>query len=140
MDLTKEQSDVIDKFHRVIFKLIKLAKKIEPNSIEIEWIQKKLALAREVDPLIVISRCKDKLWFYRKEIIGENEDFFLNQTFSEFIKEDENKTFMNTLMSMMKKKFNERSEEEKKEIWKLLKSLLKRIIEFKKLTNDYEEE
>lgn len=138
-DLTDEISAVIDDFHTIIFKLVKICKKIEPNNIDIEWLQNTLSLARGVDPLLIINRAKDKIWFYRNEIIAEDTDFFMKNNFSNFVKNDENKTFMYTLLNLIKRRFLERTEEEKKYIWSLTKLLLGHVIKYKKLIGDYAE-
>jgi hypothetical protein len=139
-DTTKEVSDVVDEFHSVVFKILKICKKIEPNNIDIEWLQNKLSLARDVDPLMIINRSKDKIWYYRQQILNEDGDFFLNNTFAPFIKNDKNKTFMYTLLNLIKKRFAERSNEEKKMLWGLGKSMLASVIKYKKLIKDYSEE
>ena len=138
-DLTKDVSDVIDEFHSTVFKIIKICKKIEPNNIDIEWLQNKLSLARDIDPLLIINKAKDKLWFYREEIITQNLDFFIANNFSQFVKNDSNKTFLYTLINLIKKRFFERSEDEKKMIWALMKSMLVCVIKYKKLINDFVE-
>jgi hypothetical protein len=139
-DLSKDVSDVVNEFHSIIFKLLKICKKVEPNNIDIEWLQNKLSLARDVDPLLIIDRCKDKLWTYRNEIIEKDIDFFLHNNFSQFVKNDENKTFLYTLLNLLKKGFLERSNEEKEFIWLLSKNLLSCVIRYKKLINDFAEE
>lgn len=132
-DLSKEESDIIDAFHRVIFKLLKICKKMEPNNIEVEWLHNKLSLARNVDPLLIITRCKEKIWTYRNEILERNTDFFVKNKFSQFVKNDENKTFMYTLINLLKKKFMELSDEERSAIWDLANELLVCVIKFMKI-------
>jgi hypothetical protein len=138
-DLTKEESDIIDEFHRCVFKLIRICKKIEPNNMDIEWLQNKLSLARDIDPLLIIHRARDKVWIYRNEILNRDMDFFMNNKFNQFIKNDENKTFMYTLVNLIKKRFLERSEEEKKMIWDLSNDLLAAVVKYKKITGDYKQ-
>lgn len=136
-DLTKDISDILVEFHSTVFKMVKIAKKLEPNNIDVEWLQNKLALARDVDPLLIINRCKDKIWAYRNEILEENTDFFMNNHFSQFIKNDENKTFMYTLLGLFKKRFLEFTKEEQKYIWSSAKSMLALVIKYKKAIGDY---
>jgi hypothetical protein len=136
-DLTKEMSDVLLSFHSYIFKLIKLVKKCEPNNPDIEWLQNKAALARDVDPLIIINKCKDKFWHYRDQILERDIDFFLNNKFSKFIKNDENKTFMHTLLNIFKKKIIDLSDAEKNMLWDIMHGILLNIVQYKKLSGDY---
>lgn len=138
-DLSKEEIDTIDEFHRTVFKILKICRKVEPNNIEIEWLQSKLSLARDVDPLLIMNRSMDKIWIYRKEILERNEEFFLKNKFDKFIKNDENKTFMYTLVNLIKKKYRERSEEEKNLLWELINQLLVSVVQYKKISGDYKQ-
>jgi len=135
-DFTKEESDILDEFHSVTFKIIKLAKKLDPNNIEIEVLHKKLSLAKSIDPLIIIDKCKDKIWFYRNEIINRDIDFFVKNKFSQFIKNDENKTFMYSLINMFKKKMMELSNAELKAVWDLINDLLVAVVKYLKIRNE----
>lgn len=125
---------IISDFHSTVFKILKICKKIEPNNLELEWLQKKLSLARDIDHLLIITRCKDKIWLYREHILSENEDFFEKNQYSQFIKDDENKPFMNSLISLIKSKFKELSTPEKKTIWRLIQDLLASVGKYKKIT------
>jgi hypothetical protein len=136
-DSIDEINKIITEFHSTIFRILKICKKIEPNNIELESLHNKLSLVRDIDPLLIITRCKDKVWMYREYILNENEDFFLNNKFSEFVKEDENKSFMYSLINLIKMRYKEMSSSEKKIIWQLIKDLLKSITAYKKVTNDF---
>lgn len=132
-DLTKELSDLLDEFHATLFKILKLCRTYEPNNIDLEWCLNKLSLARDVDPLIIINKAADKLWYYRNHIIDENLDFFMNTDFDGFIKNDENKTFMYTLVHLVKRHINKMSGAELSFIWKLCKKLLECCIKYKQM-------
>ena len=137
MDSVKDVDLIVTDFHSVIFKILRICRKIDPNNIDLEWINSKVSLARDVDPLLIISRCKDKLWAYHDEILREDENFFLNNKFSGFIKNDENKTFMYSFINLLKNKINDLSEAEKKLLWSLIKDMLACVIKYKKATNDF---
>ncbi len=136
-DITKEESNIIDDFHRVVFKILKICKKLEPNNVDVEWLQNKLSLARNVDPLLIMSRSKDKIWTYRHEIMAKDTEFFMQNKFSQFVKNDENKTFMYTLINLIKKRFLELSQEEKNVIWDLANDLLVCVIKYMKITKEH---
>jgi len=136
-DLTDEVTTILANFHGVIFKILRIMRKIEPNFLELEDLQKKLGIARDLDPLLIINRCKDKIWMFRESIINEDVDFFMKNKFSEFVKNDENKPFMYTMINLIKVRYKEMSEPEKKEIWRMIKELLRHIIEYKQATADH---
>lgn len=136
-DLTDEVNGIITNFHGVMFKILKICRKIDPTSIELESLQSRIGLARDIDPLLIINRCKDKVWMHREHIINENEEFFLKNKFTEYIKNDENKSFMHSLINLIKTKYKGLSAPEKKELWRLVKEMLRHIVEYKKATDDF---
>jgi hypothetical protein len=137
-DKEKLTLDILDKFHSTVAAIFRIAKKLEPDSTEIIRLSRILNIAKQEDPLIIINRSKDKIWLYRQYIINEDEDFFYNNKFSQFIKEDENKEFMYTLIGLIKKRFRALSQDEKDVIWKYSKDLLRYVIEYKKITGDHD--
>lgn len=132
----KEIDIVLSEFHSTIFKILKICRKIEPNNMDLEWLQSKLSIARDIDPLIIITTCSEYIWEYREHIITENEDFFLKSKYTEFIKEDtKDKSFMYSIINLIKNKYSEISKSEKKSLWDLIKSVLSFTVKYKKLTN-----
>lgn len=138
-DLSEDENKILDEFHRAVFKILKICRKIEPNNIDVEWLQSKLTLARDIDPLLIMHRSMDKIWIYRKEILARDVNFFVNNKFDKFVKDDENKTFMYTLIDLVKQRFLERTPEEKNVIWDLINQLLVSVIKYKKITGDYKQ-
>lgn len=136
-NLTEEVNDTVTRFHNVIFKIMKFCKQKQPEAVELDSLHRKLSLARDLDPLIIINRSKDKIWMYKDQIINEDEDFFINNKFGQFIKNDENKSFMYTMVKLIKDNFKKMSDPEKKMVWSLIQDLLKIVIEYKKITNDF---
>jgi hypothetical protein len=133
---SKEADKIIKEFNTSVFDLIKICRKLEPSNIDLEWIHKQLLLAREMDPLLLINGCKDKLWLYREQIINEDSDFFLKQNFSTD-KAGDSKDFMQSMIKLVKNKFQELSNSEKKVIWNLTKKMLTCVIKYKKIIDDF---
>ena len=137
-------AEVIDKilsrFYKTMFKILKISKTVEPNNKDIERVSNIISVARDQVPTLVIDKSKDIIWEYRHEIIDEDADFFLNNSFKKNMvdDDDEDKEFIISLITVIKKRFREFEEVEKKEIWRLIKSLLKSVAEYKKATGDYE--
>jgi hypothetical protein len=135
-DLEKKISDTIDRFHKNIFDILKLCKRLKPNSLELDSLNKKLYIARNIDPLIIIERSWEKIWTYRQKIVERDADFFLKNDFKQFIKNDENKTFMYDLINLIKKGYMERSQQEKDLLWNIANQLLINVLEYIKLTKE----
>lgn len=123
-DLSSDLNSITIEFNSAVFKILKLCKQFEPDNIDIEWLHKRLSFARDHDTLLIIERSKDKIWFYRNEILARNLDFFMENNFNGFIKNDDNKPFMYTLLNTIKKRIPDLSECEKSRIWDLVNQLL----------------
>jgi hypothetical protein len=137
VDTEKLNASVRD-FHSIISKILKICKKIEPGNLELESLHSRIALARDISPLFIIDRCKDKVWAHREHIISEDEAFFTAANrFDQYVKQDENKPFMDALIDLIQSKFRALSVSEKKAIWKLTKDMLASIIEYKKATFEF---
>lgn len=136
-DKTTELDNILKGFNGIVIKVMKICRKIEPNVVELEDLQNKIKLAKEIDPFLIINRAKDKIWYHREQIIEEDENFFLNNEYTQFIKNDENKTFMYMLVNLVKSRYRTMSAAEKAEIWRLIKELLRYVVEYKKISNDF---
>ncbi len=136
-DLTDDVIEIVHRFHNVVFKIVKFCKQKRPDMVSLDSLQRKLALARDLDPLIIITRSKDKLWMYKDQIIAKDVKFFMENKFGQFIKNDENKPFMYSMVNAIKEGYNEMTEPEKEMVWTLIQNLLKIVIEYKKATNDH---
>lgn len=136
-DMTDDVNKIIKEFHNHIFKVLKICNKLEPNNIELKSLQGKLSIARDSLPFLIIDRCKDKVWLHREHIITKNEDFFLQNKFLEYIKDDENKSFMHSMIDLIKCRYREMSDSEKKIVWNLIQAILKSIVEYKTAIGDF---
>lgn len=131
-----EINSIVNEFHSHIFKLLKISQRMEPSNIDLEWLRKQLALARDIDPLLIINKCSEKIWSYREQIIAEDDDFFLKNQYSNFIKNDQNKSFISELVNLIKKRYTDLSLGEKKAIWLLIKGMLSAVARYKKVTGN----
>lgn len=135
-----EINEITSEFHSVIFKLLKICQKLEPNNINLQWLRKQLSLARDIDPLLIINKCADKIWTHREQIIDENEDFFLHNQYGQYIKnvkDNGNKSFISELVNLVKSKYQELSVTERKVLWTLTKNLLTLVAKYKKVNGDF---
>jgi len=135
-----EMQRILKDFYAAVFTIINMAEQIDPKNYHIMWLKQQMAIVRKVDNEFVIKRLKDKMWTYRKEIKERNVDFFKNNQFSKFVKNDDNRAFMYSFINMIKKKLDILSPEELDAIWNETTKLLICCIEYKRLTNDYDTE
>lgn len=134
-----ELDRVCKEFHSCISKILNVVDSKLPGNLDIDRLKRLIRLARDEDPLLVISKCKDKIWDAREHILTENEEFFLNKEYDQYIKKDANQAFIETLVTLVKEGHQSLSDEEKKYVWEVNKDLLTAVTEFKLLTDDYEE-
>jgi len=133
-----ELNKILREFHGAMFKVIKIAEKLDPKNYYITWVKQQIDILRKIDKENIIKRCKDKFWHYQKEIINHDIAFFHNNQFTNFIKDDDNKQFMYSFVNMLKKKINNISDEEKQQIWELLEKVLEMCIAYKQLVGDHD--
>jgi hypothetical protein len=134
---TDEIIDIVKKFHNKVFAVLKICKKLDPKSIELQHLHNIASLARDTEYLLIISRCKDKMWLHREHIINRDENFFLKNKFTQYIKDDENKSFMHSLVNVIQTGYRDISDTEKDMIWRLVQDMLKHVIEYKKAIGDF---
>jgi hypothetical protein len=132
-----EKHILLKKFYRTLSLLFKIGEKIDEKNIHLLWIKNQVALGRRLDEDEIIFRMKDKLWEYREQIINRNEDFFKNNQFSKFIKNDDRKKLMYSMINMFKNKISGLSKEGRDEIWNLIQLLLACCIKYKELIGDF---
>lgn len=133
-----EKEILLKKFFRVLSHMFKIAEKIDGKNIHLLWIKNQVALARRIDGEEIIKRMKDKFWEYRDPICNREDDFFRNNQFSKFIKEDNNKKMMYSMINMFKNKYEGLTSVEKNQIWDLIQILLACCIKYKELIGDYD--
>jgi hypothetical protein len=130
---TDRISRLVLKFNSLVFNVLKLCKEREPNNIDLEFVQNKIRIARGMDPTLIIRTAEDKLWHYREQIVQKDLDFFLNNKFVKFVKNDENKGFMNGFIGLIKSHIKQMSENELEYIWVVIQKLLALVIIYKKI-------
>jgi len=134
-----EMQRILKDFYSTLFNMINMAEQIDPKNYYILWLKQQIDMVRRIDNEFVIKRMKDKLWAYRKEIKERDVNFFKNNQFSKFVKNDDNRSFMYSFINMVKKKLDYLQPEELNAVWDNTTKMLLCCIEYKRLTNDYEE-
>lgn len=128
---------IVKDFHNTISQVLKICRSIEPNNVDLKDIQIKFIRFKDVDPLLIINSCKDRIWQFKDGIINEDEKFFMNSNFTHLYNTDENSEFISGIIDTIKSKFSERSDAEKRKIWDLMKSVLRCVIEYKREIKDF---
>ena len=137
-DKQDEINEVIENFHSVISKILKMVDSKIPGDIEVDRLKRLVRMARDEAPLIIITKCKQKIWDSREQILARDENYFLKKKFGEYIKKDKNQMFIEGLIDLVKRGYNMVSDKEKDYIWNLNKQLLEYVIRYKMLTGDHE--
>jgi hypothetical protein len=104
----------------------------EEELVEINRLQRIISFVPADE---VFLRCKDKIWATKTQIVNKDASTFLNIDVSKNIKKDDKQNMIETLISIVKNKYKEMSEEERNEYWKRISKLLCIVCEFIKLTS-----
>jgi hypothetical protein len=136
----KEQkiSLVVLDFHSQIAKVLKIIDSKLPNDIEVDRLKRLIRIARDEEPLMIINKCKDKIWDSREQIREKNKDYFLQKEYGEYIRKDKNQMFIEGLIGLFKQSHKMLNKKEMEIIWKINNKLLDDICEYKILIGDHE--
>lgn len=136
----KEQkiSFIVHSFHSQIAKVLKIVDSKLPNDIEVDRLKRLIRIARDEEPLMIINKCKDKIWDSRDQIRKKDDEYFLQREYDEYIKKDENQMFIEGLIGLFKQSHDLLSKKEIEILWKINNKLLDYVCEYKILIGDYE--
>jgi hypothetical protein len=137
-DKDKEISLVVHDFHSQLSKVLKLIDSKIPNDIEIDRLKRLIRIARDEEPLMIINKCKDKLWNAREQIRTKDKTYFLKKEYNEYIKKDGNQMFIEGIIGLIKQSHTMLSEKELEVVWKINNKLLDDVCKYKILIGDYE--
>jgi CII-binding regulator of phage lambda lysogenization HflD len=128
----KFTTEIFTSFSKGINSVLAIAMKQctdESEIVEIEQLRRVLSLCPLEEKFI---RTKDKIWAVRMHIINKNADYFLKKDYSKIIKRDANQAFIESLMEIVKDKFNDMNIENQDIYWKKAAYLLNCVARFKK--------
>jgi hypothetical protein len=137
-DTENKISLIVHDFHSQISKVLKIVDSKLPNDIEVDRLKRLIRIGRDEEPLMIINRCKDKIWNSRDQIRARDQDYFLNRDYDEYIKKDQNQMFIEGLIGLFKQSHDLLNEKELDILWKINNQLLNDICEYKILIGDYE--
>jgi hypothetical protein len=141
MDSNKQKkiNDAVQKFNTQCGKLLKIASKIAvSDDRHLEWLIRMFKIAKDIDPLSIITRGVDKLWDSKNYIISKNKLFFMEELdTTKYIKNDGNKQWLDGIVETVKLGLDKLSKKEEEYVWICLNEMLSSVIEYKLLTDDF---
>jgi len=105
----------------------------EEEIVEVERLKRVINLAPVEERFI---RTKDKIWAAREHILNKNADWFLNRDYKNLIKKDHNQVLIETIVSLVKDRYNSLNEEDREKYWEKAILLLRNVARFKKLIGE----
>lgn len=133
----ESQLILAEKFNKCIMRIFRMAEsKLNSNNPDIDQLGRLLKLFRSTYPMLMIERCKDKLWVVREYILNKNEAYFLDRSYDEYIKKDKNQRFIETLIEMIQESRSALTDTEVEYIWVSVQEMLGYAMNFKILIND----
>lgn len=135
----KNLNQIITKFNSSAGKLMKICVKMsDGENKHIEWLARVFKIAKTVDPLCIITRCADKLWDSKKQILERNVEFFRSELDTTlYIKNDKNKPWLDGIVETIRGGFDILSENEVEYVWNIINEMLQISIEYKLNTEDF---
>ena len=128
----KVTTDIFNTYFRGIQSLLTAAAKQtkeETEVVEVERLRRLIGLMPIEETFI---RTKDKIWAVRKRIMQQDADYFMNKDYSKIIKRDANQAFIESLMEIIKDRFEDMDDLSKKFYWCKAALLLNCVARFKK--------
>lgn len=133
----KELSDILQKFNRQVSRIFKIAEALVPDEPNIDWVRRIVKICRNENPQLVLERCIDKFWEYKEFIINRDEQFFQTCSTDKYIKNDDNKEFLDRLVMLIRTKFKDLVKKEQNDIWVCLEEMLKNVIKYRIIKGDF---
>lgn len=145
---SKEETSIIDKklaisdeFNKYLFRLVKLIEMKFSGSYSdsslIDRYKRRISVAKSTDPLIIIEKCKNKLWEIREHILNENDKFFIDSEYNEMVSNLSEKDEITHIIQLFKQKYSTLLDDEKTAIWGCLKPMLRCSIQYKIIKNEH---
>lgn len=105
----------------------------EDEIVEVERLKRVINLAPVEERFI---RSKDKIWAAREHILNKNADWFLNRDYKNLIKKDHNQVLIETIVSLVKDRYNTLSKEDQDKYWEKAILLLRNVARYRKLLGE----
>lgn len=130
---------ILTTYSNIVYSLLKLAIKNcedEADIVELERLKRVIKLCDDAE---IFIRTKDKVWAVREKILNKDADYFLNKDYSSGIKQDEKQSMIETIIMVVKEKYNVLTQNERNMYWKKAFEMLNLVIQYKELSGEYTE-
>jgi hypothetical protein len=107
--------------------------KDDEDVVEVEQLRRVLHICPLEDKFI---RTKEKIWAVRHHIINKNAAYFLEKDYSNYIKRDGNQAFIESMLEIIKSRYNELSIVNQDMYWIKAAKLLNTVARFRKATSE----
>lgn len=135
----EELNDIYRTYANTINSMISVALKQtedESDLVQLERLKRIINLTPEDERFI---RSKDKIWNVREHILNKNAKYFLEKDYNPMFKKDHNQSMLESLVEIIKDKFDELDSDEQLFYWKKAATLLNCVVRFKKAIGEYDE-
>lgn len=133
----KELSDILQQYNRHVSKLFKIIDVIVPNNPHIDLARRLIKILRNENPPAVLEKTIDKLWDNKDRILKRDAHFFKTCSFDKYIKVDSNKEWLDSLVNLVRIKYDILNDQEQTYIWDILNNMLKNVIEYRLIKGDF---
>ena len=104
--------------------------------VELERIKRLINFTPKDEKFI---RSKGKVWAVRDHILNKDAKYFLEKDYSTIIKKDHNQAMLETLVELIKEKFENMNDKEQNFYWQKAALLLNCVVRYKRLIGDFDE-
>lgn len=129
------RDEAIDSLEIQIKAILHIAKESAPSQKvmnDVHWVEKIVnACIASHNSYEIMVRIRPKISHYRKQILANDEEFFKQESFSSFIKNDGNQQFMNNLINVVKAGFLSLTPELKAQVWRCLEEIVRCVAQFR---------
>lgn len=134
--------EVCHEFNRLIKQILHLITKKMPKDTNIACMKKKLTLLMNISEEDMILRCHEKLYEVKDKILANDEKFFMDgdtekKVLYKYVKQDDNESYIKTMIKTLKLLYRQSSQEEKNIIWEKTNRMLALSLEYMILKGIY---
>jgi hypothetical protein len=132
----KELNEIFNTCSQVINSILVMVlkqTKDEEDIVEVERLKRVINLAPLDERFL---RSKDKIWAAREHILNKNADWFLKRDYKGLIKKDHNQVLIETIVSLVKERYDSMSTEDREKYWQKAIMLLRNVGRYKKLIGE----
>ena len=135
----KELNDIFEKYSQALNSILVMAKSQTTDDLEIVELERIKRLINFTPKDEKFIRSKGKVWAVRDHILNKDAKYFLEKDYSTIIKKDHNQAMLETLVELIKEKFENMNDKEQNFYWQKAALLLNCVVRYKRLIGDFDE-